>query len=80
MCSSVEGPRRTETSYFLVKSLELKCHAHISLLFVLLYSNTRDAYLFVAMRFIYIYIYNIAVLLIICRFESTLLLKYANPC
>ena len=28
----------------------------------------------------YIYIHNIAVLLIICRFESTLLLKYANPC
>ena len=25
-------------------------------------------------------LYNIAVLLIICRFESTLLLKYANPC
>ena len=23
---------------------------------------------------------NIAVLIIICRFESTLLLKYANPC
>ena len=26
------------------------------------------------------HIYNIAVLIIICRFESTLLLKYANPC
>ena len=25
-------------------------------------------------------LYNIAVLIIICRFESTLLLKYANPC
>ena len=29
---------------------------------------------------VYIYIHNIAVLVIICRFESTLLLKYANPC
>ena len=26
------------------------------------------------------YIYNIAVIIIICRFESTLLIKYANPC
>ena len=25
-------------------------------------------------------LYNIAVLIIICRFESTLLLQYANPC
>ena len=25
-------------------------------------------------------LYEIAVLIIICRFESTLLLKYANPC
>ena len=25
-------------------------------------------------------LYNIAVLIIICRFESTLLLNYANPC
>ena len=29
---------------------------------------------------IHIYIYYIAVLIIICRFESTLLLKYTNPC
>ena len=29
---------------------------------------------------IYICIYNIAALIIIGRFESTLLLKYANPC
>ena len=29
---------------------------------------------------IYLYIYNIAVLIIICHFESTLLLKYANLC
>ena len=28
----------------------------------------------------HIYIYKIAFLIIICRFESTLLLKYANPC
>ena len=30
--------------------------------------------------YICIYIYKIAVLIIICRIESTLLLKYANPC
>ena len=29
MCSPVEGHRRTETSHFLIKSLELKCHVHI---------------------------------------------------
>ena len=34
MCSPVEGPRRTETSHVLIKSLELKCHVHIFLLFV----------------------------------------------
>ena len=40
----------------LMKSLELKCHVHIFSQFVLLYSNTRDAYLFVAMHFICIYV------------------------
>ena len=65
MCSPDEGPRRTEMSHLSIKSLELKCHVHIFLLFVLLYSNTRDAYLFVAIHFIYIcnlymqYIYDI---------------------
>ena len=29
MCSPVEGPRRTETLHFFIKSLELKCHVHI---------------------------------------------------
>ena len=29
MCSPVEGPGRTETSHFFIKSLELKCHVHI---------------------------------------------------
>ena len=29
MCSPGEGSRRTETSYFLIKSLELKCHAYV---------------------------------------------------
>ena len=37
MRSPVEGPRRTETSHFLIKSLELKCHVHIFLLFVYIY-------------------------------------------
>ena len=34
--------------------MELKYQVHIFSLFVLLYSNTRDAYLFVTMYFIYI--------------------------
>ena len=42
---------------FFIKSLELKCHAHIFWLFVLLCSNTRDAYLFVAIHFMYMYTY-----------------------
>ena len=54
MCSPDEGPRRTETSHFFIKSLELKCHTYIFLLFVLLYSSTQDAYLFVTIYFIYI--------------------------
>ena len=37
MCSPVEGPRRTETSHVLIKSLELKCHVHIFLLFIHIY-------------------------------------------
>ena len=57
MCSPVEGLRRTETSHFLRKSLEFKCHVHIFLPFVLQYSNIREAYIFVAMHFIYIYVY-----------------------
>ena len=38
--------------------------------------SLQDKYIY---TYIYIYIY-IAVLIIICRFESTLLLKYANSC
>ena len=37
MCSPVEGPRRTETSHFLIKSLELKCHVHVFSLFIYIY-------------------------------------------
>ena len=40
----------------LIESLELRCHAHIFGLFMLLYSNTRDAYSFVTMHFTYKYI------------------------
>ena len=61
MCSPVEGPRRTETLHILIKLLELKCHVHIFLLYVLLYSNTRDTYLFVTMHFMYIYVYILSV-------------------
>ena len=57
MCSPVDGPMRSEASHFFIKSFELRCHEHIFLLFVLLYYNTRDACLFVAMHFMHIYIY-----------------------
>ena len=36
MCSNDEGPRRNETSHFLIKSFELKCHAYIFYYFYLL--------------------------------------------
>ena len=58
MCSPDEGPRRTETSLFFIKSLELKCHAYIIWLFMLLFSNTQDAYLFVSMHYIYMCAWN----------------------
>ena len=32
-----EGPRWTEASHFLIKSLELECHAHILRLFIYTY-------------------------------------------
>ena len=41
MCSPVEGPRRTETSHVLIKSLELKCHVHIFLLFIYIYIYSK---------------------------------------
>ena len=33
-----EGTRRTETSYFLLKSLEIKCQRYIFLLFAYIYT------------------------------------------
>ena len=50
--------RRTETSCFLLTSLELKCHACFSTVCMLLYSNTRDACLFVVMHYIHVYMYE----------------------
>ena len=56
MCSPDEGTWRTETSYFFIKSLELMCDTHIFLLFVLSCLNTWNAYLFVTMHYIYVFI------------------------
>ena len=50
-------------------------------------SNDFELYIHIYIHIVFLIIcpllislYNIAVLIIICRFESTLLLKYANPC
>ena len=45
----VECPRRTETSHFFIKSLELKCHVHIFSLFVYIYIYMRILLLFRAL-------------------------------
>ena len=45
MCSPVEGPRRTETSHVLIKSLELKCHVHIFLLYIYIYIYKYHIYI-----------------------------------
>ena len=55
ICSPDEGSMTTETSHFIIKSLVIMCHAYIFLVFVLLYANTRDAYLFATIYFMYIY-------------------------
>ena len=39
MCSPDECPRRAEMSYFWIKSLQLKCHMYIFLLFIYIYMN-----------------------------------------
>ena len=44
-------------TYFLLKSLDLKCHACFSTICMLLHSNSLDAYLIVIMHYIYIYIF-----------------------
>ena len=44
MCSPVEGPRRSETSHFLITSLELKCHVHIFYyLYMYIYNKFTEA-------------------------------------
>ena len=45
-----------------------------------LYLMCCGVMLLILITCIYIYIHNIAVHIIICRFQSTLLLKYANHC
>ena len=56
MTLTVDGPRRTETSHFLIKSLELKCHVHIFFtICVILFQNTGRIFIF---YYIYIHIYS----------------------
>ena len=49
-------------------------------IYIHIYILSTWLYTYICILYIYIYIYNIAVHIIICRFESTLLLKYANHC
>ena len=37
MCSPDVGRRRTKTLHFIIKSLELRCHAYILCLFIYIY-------------------------------------------
>ena len=54
MCSPVEGPRRTETSHFFIKSLELKCHVHI--FYYLCNYIPTHGYIFIRYYAFYIYV------------------------
>ena len=82
MCSPDEGPRRTETSYFLMKSLESKCHAHIFLLLIYICAYVciricvmcmcMHVYVFVYVC-VYVYIYNNRVVTRLCLFNQLLL-------
>ena len=56
MCSPEEAPMTNKTLHFIIKSLVIMSHAYIFLTFVLLYANTRDAYLFATIYFKYIYV------------------------
>ena len=73
----------------------LKCHFNYFVLYIYIYIYIyihTVSYAYIYDIYIYIYsvffiicqllisLHNIAVLIIICRFETTLLLKYANPC
>ena len=46
MCSPDEGHRRTETSYFLIKSLELMCHAYFFTVYIYICIHT-GMYIFI---------------------------------
>ena len=60
ICSSDEGPTRTETSCFLLKSLELKCHACFRLFaYMYMYTYVKTMHMYICMQCIYVYIYRI---------------------
>ena len=59
MCSPGEGPRRTETSHLLTKSLKLKCHAHIFLtICVIIFQHTGRIFIRSCAFHVYIYIWS----------------------
>ena len=58
MCSPVEGPRRTETSHVLIKSLELKCHVHIFFYYLSIYIYMLDIYIYIYICPTYIHFLN----------------------
>ena len=55
MCSPDEGPRRTETLHFIIKSLELKCHVYIFNYYLCYYIPTHGAHIDSFLCIIYIY-------------------------
>ena len=72
MCAHLENKNIFFIDYtnFLLQNIKI-CQI------ILLHSIIVCIYIYVC---VYTYMYDIAVLIIICHFESTLLLKYSNPC
>ena len=70
VCSPVEGPRRTETSHFFIKSLELKCQVHFfPTIYIYMYAGCF-MYMYMCM-YMYMYMYMCVYFLkiiILCRF------------
>ena len=64
MCFPDEGPRLTETSHFVIKSLELKCHAYIFCL-------THGTHIYSLPFIIYIYICVCVFCLYIIQYAHT---------
>ena len=70
MCSPDEGPRSTETSHLLIKSLELKCHAHI--FYYLCYYIPIHGTRIYSIILLYIYIYYSIIYIIYIYINKTM--------